>query len=337
MKHLLILLPLWAAPSAFAQQDSAKIYFEKGKAEKSAKKYLVATQSFEKAVKFNPSYTEAILEQGLAFLEMRKLDAAKNCFEKVHQLQPGNTNAVSELTNLYYSYRQYAKAIEFAQKCIGCTNASRIIGMSYHQQEDYAQAEKFLRSALDKNPADAEATYTLARNYVEMEQYNKAIPMYETAIKLDVSKNSWIYELGLLYYNQNDYRNAVASFRSAADNGYVQSNDFKENLGFASLHTGDFEKGEQLVLEIWSKKPGNTDLIRDMADVFYRQKQYDRSLIYCQKLMEIDSRDGKALYQAGLNFQRKGQKDRGQQMCDRAIELDPSLDGLRKKKEMSGL
>jgi tetratricopeptide (TPR) repeat protein len=84
-------------------------------------------------------------------------------------------------------------------------------------------------------------------------------------------------------------------------------------------------------------KPNNKTLIRDMAEIFYGQKQYDKSLLYCQMLMELDPNDGKALYQAGLNFQKKGQKDRGQQMCDKAIEMDPSLNSLRTKKEMVGL
>ena len=68
-----------------------------------------------------------------------------------------------------------------------------------------------------------------------------------------------------------------------------------------------------------------------------QQKQYDKSLAYCQKLMELDAKDGKALYQAGLCFQKKGQKDRGQQMCDKAIEMDPSLTSLRRKKEIAGM
>ena len=53
--------------------------------------------------------------------------------------------------------------------------------------------------------------------------------------------------------------------------------------------------------------------------------------------MEADPNDAKALYQAGLNFQKMGQKDRGQQMCDKAIEMDPSLENLRRKKEMPGM
>ncbi len=85
------------------------------------------------------------------------------------------------------------------------------------------------------------------------------------------------------------------------------------------------------------KKPGNTDLLRDMAEVLYQQKQYDRSLTYCQKLMEINMDDSRALYQAGLNFIKKGNKDKGQQMCDRAININPSLASLRQEKKMPGM
>lgn len=338
MKYLLSTLPLWVCTSVCAQNaDSAQFYFKMGLAEKTSKRYLVASQHFEKAIKFNPAFTEALIENGFTNLEMHKTNPALNCFTKVNEIDPANKTAIKELLNLYFNYRQYAKAIEFARKCPECENSLRIIGLCNYQQENYPEAEKYLRSALDKDPSDAEVTYTLARTYLDMEEYKKSIPWYEKAVSMTGAKNSWMYELGILYYNQSDYKNAMVSFTNAATNGYAQSNDFNENVGFAALYNGEFEKGEKMIMAVWEKKPGNKDLLRDMAEALYKQKQYDRSLQYCQKLMEIDAKDGKALYQAGLNFQRKGQKDRGMQMCDKAIELDPTLDGLRKKKEISGL
>ena len=86
-----------------------------------------------------------------------------------------------------------------------------------------------------------------------------------------------------------------------------------------------------MLLDLLQKKPNNKDLMRDMAEAFYNGKMYDKSLNYCQKLMEMDMKDGKALYQAGLCFQKMGQKDKGQGMCDKAIEMDPSLAGMRQK------
>lgn len=337
MKQLLSAIPLWVCTIVYAQNDSARFYYKIGLTEKAAKRYLVASQAFEKAITFNPSSTEALMENGFTNLEMKRTDPAKACFVKVNELDPSNKVAIGELMNIYFNYHQFAKAVEFAQKCPECENSLRITALSYYQQENYADAEKFLKSVLAKNPEDAEVTYTLARVYLDMEEYKKAVPWYEKAIKMAGAKNIWIYELGLLYYNQSNYKNAMILFQNAADNGYVQSSDFNENLGFASLYSGEYEKGERLLMDTWTKKPGNKNILRDMAEIFYKQKQYDKSLLYCQKLMEIDVKDGKALYQAGLNFQKKGEKDRGQQMCDKAIELDPSLDGLRRKKEISGL
>lgn len=322
----------------FAQKnDSSRFYFKKGMEEKNARRFLVASQAFEKAIKFDPTYTEAYLENGYVSLEMRKTDPAIRNFTKVYELQPSNKAVVKELMDLYYNYRQYNKATEFANKCMDCKGAQRIIGMSYYKQEDYGKAEKALLLALSKDGNDAEATYTLARTYLDMEEYKKAVPYYEKAVNMDKTKNVWMYELGLLYFNLTNYKAAVSSFTSAMERGYAVSNDLNENLGYASLYSGDYDKGEQLLLNIWNKKPGNKDLLRDMSEVLYQQKQYDRSLVYCQKLMELNPNDAKALYQAGLNFQKKGNKDRGQQMCDKAIEMDPSLASLRREKKMPGM
>jgi tetratricopeptide (TPR) repeat protein len=337
MKSLLPLVTIFMFSTVSAQNaDSSQFYYKKGLEEKTARRFLLASQDFEKSIAFNDRFSEAYLENGFASLEMHKTDDAKAAFIKVNELDPSNKDAIKQLTDLYYSYRQYPKAIEFAKKCTECYNANRIIGISYYQQEDYPSAVKSLLLAINQNNKDAEATYTLGRTYLDMEEYKKAVPYYEKAIKLDATKNSWMYELGLLYYNNSDYKNAVNAFDAAAASGYVQSNDFNENLGYACLYSENYEKGEKLLLGIWTRKPGNKDIIRDMAEILYQKKQYDRSLSYCQKLMELDVKDGKALYQAGLCFQKKGEKDRGEKMCDKAIEMDPSLNSLRQKKEMPG-
>ncbi len=338
MKHLLPILSLLVCTNLSAQaSDSAQFYYKKGLEEKNAKRYLTASQAFDKAIKYNSSYTDAILENAFTHLEMKKTDQAKALFIKANELDPTNKATIKELMEIYFNYRQFAKAIEFAQKCTECENSMRISGISYYQQEDYMEAEKALKASISKNPDDAEASFTLARVYLDMEEYKKAVPYYEKAVKLNPAKNVWMYELGLLYFNLSDYKNAMASFTNAANNGYIQTSDFNENLGYASLYCGEYDKGEKLLTTLWSKKPGNKDLLRGLAEVLYQQKQYDRSLSYCQKLMEIDAKDGKALYQAGLNFQKKGEKDRGQQMCDKAIEMDPSLSNLRRKKEIAGM
>jgi tetratricopeptide (TPR) repeat protein len=335
MKNILTALTILLSATAFAQStDSAQFYFQKGLEEKTAKRYLVASKAFDKAISLNPKFTQAYIENGYANLEMRKTDPAIINFTKAHELEPQNPAAIKELMDLYFSYRQYAKAIDMAQQCKDCPNAPKVIALSYFQQEDYAKAEKALLVLIPKDPTDAELNYTLGRTYLELEQEKNAIFYYDKAIKLDSTKNNWLHELALLYYTINDYKNAVVYFNKAAAAGFNQSNDFNENLGFSYIYSGEFDKGEKILMDVLAKKPNNKDLLRDIADAYYQIKNYDKSLAFCQKLMEMDPKDGQALYQAGQCFIKKGEKDRGQAMCDKAIELDPSLNKLKKQKQM---
>jgi len=337
MKNILTAISILFSATAIAQNtDSAQFYYQKGLEEKTAKRYLVASKAFDKAIKFDSKLTSAYIENGYVNLEMRRTDPAILNFTKAHELEPANAAAIKELMELYFSYRQYAKAVEMAQLCKDCDNAPKIIALSYFQQEDYARAEKALATQLGKTPNDAELNYTLGRTYLEMEQEKNAIYYYDRAVHLDSTKGNWYHELGLLYYTINDYKNAVIIFNKAAAAGFTQSNDFNENLGFSYLYSGDTAKGEKILMDVLAKKPSNKDLLRDIADAYYQLKNYDKSLEFCQKLMEMDPKDGQALYQAGQCFIKKGQKDRGQAMCDQAIILDPSLSKLKKQQQMPG-
>ena len=338
MKNLFTLSLLMLSVNVFSQtSDSAVTFYQKGLEEKTAKRWLVASTYFDHAIKLNSNFTDAYLENGYVNLEMRKTDAAKQYFIKVNELDPGNPKAGKELMELYFAYHQYQNTIDFAAKCKSCANADKYTALSYYQLEDYVTTEKLLLKLIQKNPADAELNYTLGRTYVEMELEKKAIPFYTKAVQLDPSKGTWFFELGLLLYNTGNFKNAIVYFNNATEKGFPESLAFNENLGYSYIFNGEFEKGEKLLLSISDKKKGNKDILRDLAKVYFDHKDYDKSLDFCQKLMEMDIKDGKALYMAGMCFQKKGQKERGQQMCDKAIEIDPELNSLRQKKMSVGM
>jgi tetratricopeptide (TPR) repeat protein len=327
---------LCLSATVLAQADSARAYYQKGREQESDKRYAMASINFNKAIAFDPKYKEAYLQDAYVNMEMVRTDKAKADFEKVYELDPNDQHVIKALTMLYYDYHQYKLAILFANKCTTCDNAERIIAMSNYEQENYEEAISGLQGVIEENPADAEATYTIARSYLELEEYVKAVPYYQKAIEL-YPKNTWLYELGLLYYTNEDYKDAVVLFDKAAAAGYNQSSDYKENLGFACVYSGDFARGEKILLALLALRPTNKDLLRGIADAYYSHKMYDRSLQFCQQLLTLDARDGRAMYRAGMCFQKKGDKEKGQQMCDEAIQIDPSLANLKQKGFSEGL
>ncbi|MBK8520935.1 MAG: tetratricopeptide repeat protein [Ferruginibacter sp.] len=338
-KGLTFLIAVAITVTGFAAQhnDSSLFYFQKGLEEKKAKRYLVASDHFTKAIEINTAYVDAYIEKGYTNNEMRRTDAAKADFTKALELDPKNETAIKELTNIYFNYRQFQQALDMVQKCKTCTDKDRISALSYYNLEDYGKAEKLLMAQVNKNPKDAELTYTLASNYLAMGFEPKAITWYEKAVLLDDKKSKWFFELGLLYSNTNSFKKAVVAYTKAAELGFIRGNDFNENLGFAYVYSGDFDNGDKLLSDLVRRRPGDKELIRDVATAFYESKNYDKALEFCQMLLEMDMKDGKALYQAGLCFQKKGMVERGMQMCDKAIELDPSLASLKSKKSLPGM
>ena len=313
--------------------DSAQFYFNKGMEANEAKLYAIASNNFDKAIHFNSNFTEAYIENGKADLAMRSIGKAYQNFSKAYELDPKNNEVINQLATLSFNNRQFQKAIDFAQKCVNCNNSSRILGMSYYNLEDYGKAEKYLNDAINKNAQDADAFYTLGRTYLELENGKSAIEAFKKAVKLS-PKSQWMYELGLICYNENDYQNAVKYFETAVDSGYNKSNDFYENYGFAQIYSGNSKRGIQTLNVVLERKPNNKELLNNIGYAMYETKKYNEALEYFTKVLEINPKDATTLYMTGMTYQKLGNKEKGQKLCDEAISLDPSLKRYRQKNEM---
>ncbi len=336
MKNLLLTTSFYFISSAVFSQnaDSASYYFNKGIVERDAHRFAVAEKNFSKSIGFRQDYVEAYIENGKVNLEMRKIYDAQKNFTRAYELQPSNPEVIKQMAELYFNNRQFQKAMEFAQKCSTCPDVDRIFGMCYYQTEDYGKAQTYLQKAVAKNDKDAESVYTLGRIFLELENEKSAIPQYQKAIALDASRNAWMYELGLIYYSQEDYKNALKYFDMATAAGYDKSNEFYENYGFAQIYAGDTENGAKTLNDVLSKKPNNKELLNNIANAMYETKRYDDALAYFSKLLELNPKDASSLFMAGMVFQKKGEKEKGQKICDKAIEMDPSLARNRQKKDI---
>jgi tetratricopeptide (TPR) repeat protein len=74
-----------------------------------------------------------------------------------------------------------------------------------------------------------------------------------------------------------------------------------------------------------------------MGDTYYRMGKYDQAITHWDKILAYDKQNARSLYMIGMAFQKKGEMKKGQAICDKAIELDPSLTVMRKEKQGAGL
>jgi tetratricopeptide (TPR) repeat protein len=169
-----------------------------------------------------------------------------------------------------------------------------------------------------------------------MQNHKEAIPYFLKAIELNPDNPRWIYETALIYYAMPDDQNALKYMLLAGEKGYKQDNEYLQNLATAYANAGRADEAINLLKGILEKRPSDINIINMLAESYYDSKKYDDAIAHYDKLLQMNARNAEAMYMMGMCFQKKGEKQKGQAICDKAIELDPSLQNLKQQKQMPG-
>jgi tetratricopeptide (TPR) repeat protein len=132
-------------------------------------------------------------------------------------------------------------------------------------------------------------------------------------------------------------KDALKYMLLAAERGYKRDNDYLENLGIAHLNIGNLAEGVTILKEILAKKPSDLNILNMIAEAYYYTAKFQDAIDYWDQVLTYDKTNAQSLYMIGMSYQKKGEKDKGIALCDKAIELDPSLAMYKQKKMMMGL
>jgi tetratricopeptide (TPR) repeat protein len=202
-------------------------------------------------------------------------------------------------------------------------------GRKAYADENYPEALKLFTQAATEEPNNAQVPYLTGRVYLDMSDYKKSAEYLMKAIAMDSTKSNWIYELSLVYYAIPDYPKSLQYMLLAGEKGYKKTNDYLENLGNAYVNTKQYEKGAETLNEVLQKKPTDKEILYQTAQAWFKAKKYQQAIDTWDVLFGLDKTDAEVLYMIGLAYQQKGDKEKGQQLCDKAIDMNPSLKNRR--------
>ena len=341
MKSNLLTLAFFAFASvSFAQNDSADFYFQKALKEKVAGRKLEVWKNLDKAYKFKSDDKFIVTEFANVLLELRKYSQAKEMFQNLEKLGDNSPNVLKQILNLSFNTKKFDDALIYADKLKKADPSEKVnffIGKIHYDRDNYGEAIKYLLAAEIEEPQNGEIPYLIARSYADMTNYKLCIPYFEKAITLDPSKNNWVYELGLICYAMHSDKDALKYMLLAAERGYKRDADYLENLGVAYLNLGNLQEGVTILKEILAKKPSDLNILNMIAEAYYYTSKFQDAIDYWDQVLTHDKTNAQSLYMIGMSYQKKGEKDKGIALCDKAIELDPGLAMYKQKKSMMGL
>jgi tetratricopeptide (TPR) repeat protein len=318
----------------FGNSDSSGFYVNKAIELSHNNKVWEADKTFQKAVSFNPSNNQVRIQYGSYLVEQRKFFPAVEQFAKVLETNINDVVALQKMTEVSFLLHRWNDVVMYGNKLIengGGKDVKYAMGKSYYELENYGQAKKFLNQALAENPRQLQAVTLLGKVLIELGNYKEAIAVYSNTLQLDPNDNQLMYELGLLYDTMNDDKNAVKYFELAVQKGYKTDLDYYENLGLAYLDS-DLKKGIETLNKVLDNKPGNSEILFQIAQAYYKAEKYQDAANTFYKIFENDASNSRALYMTGMAYQKKGDKNKGIEMCEKAIQMDPGLAQLKTQK-----
>ncbi len=337
---VIFILSLVISSATIAQVDSAKFFYQKGMTEKQAGRKLESWKNFDKAYRYNSNDKAIVSELATVLFDLRKYGQAREMFQKQEQMGDNSAALYKQLLSLSFTTKQFDDAITYAQKLKKADPSEKVdyyIGKVHYDRDNYGMAIQHLEQALKQEPQKGEIPYLIARSYADMMNYKFAIPFFQKAIELEPTKGEWVYELGLICYAMHDDKNALKYIQLAGDKGYRKDNDYLENLGIAYLNVGNLEEGLKIMKEILIRKPSDMNILNMVAEAYYYGGKYNDAITHWDQVLFYDKTNAQALYMIGMCYQKKGEKDKGMALCDKAIEMDPSLSMYKQKKQMMGL
>jgi tetratricopeptide (TPR) repeat protein len=323
----------------FAQADSAAVYLKKAQDEKAKGRLMETYKQIDKAYSFNKTDKQVVSMLATTLLELRRYPQAREKFLELEKLGDKSPETYKQLMDLSFNLRQLDDAIKYAQLVKKADPNAKIafpVGKAYYDQENYGEAIKYLTVATQEDPQNGEAPYLIARAYADMSNYKQAMPFFEKAIALQPNNARLLYETGLMYYAMYDKKNTLKYLQLAAEKGYKKDNEFMENLAIAYLDNNEFDKGMEILMESLKRRPSDTNLLNMIAEAAYDAKKFDLAIDYWDRILAMDKENASALYMIGMSYQKKGDKAKGQALCDKAIEMDPSLAKNKKEQKMGG-
>ena len=336
---ILVILLVFTSSALFAQTDSANYFLQNGLAEKQKGRRMESLKNFEKAIRYDTTSRAVLNEMAAAYMDLRKYYQAKETYKKLVNLGETSASNYKQLLQLCFNLKAYDEAIIYANNLKKADPSEKVnyyLGKINYDQENYGDALKYLNAALKDEPANGEIPYMIGRSYADMQNYKQAIPFYQKAIELDGSKYGWIYELGLICYSNNNNLDALKYIQLAGEKGYPKDNGYLQNLGIANIDAGKFDAGISILNDLLKKRPSDLNLLDMVAQSYYENGKYDEAMNNWDVMLGYDKTNASALYMIGMCYQKKGDKAKGTQLCDKAIEMDPSLAMYKQKREMGG-
>jgi tetratricopeptide (TPR) repeat protein len=191
------------------------------------------------------------------------------------------------------------------------------VAQDYALLNDFADADKWIRLSVKKDPGDADAWYNLGRIQYNEQLFADAVHSYEQVLALSPKSVKAENNLGLACEGLNQLDRAVAAYRQAiawqnAGPPAAVSEQPLLNLAIVLLHQGQLAEAKPLLVEAVAIAPKDPRTHEQLGHLYLQQTEYPSARKELEAALALDPSSSGLHFLLGQTYRRLGLAEEAQ-------------------------
>lgn len=309
-------------------EDKEIIYYYIGNTYYNEKKYDSALIHYNLVYQSNHTPIVGIEELiGNSYYYLGDYINAISFYDKVQTKK--NTPEINNLIGLsYLKLNSYIKSKLYFRQAILLDKYYGIayfnLGTVNYMLNEYEEAINNLLKANELIKDDADLYKYLAKSYGKINDKTNAILYFNKAVQINPDAND-VFQLGVLYYEMNQYDQAIPQFESALNKGNDRSITLF-NLGLCYYGLKNYNEALQLFTESASDTQDEKLVVYNIGSCYLQLKDYKNAILKLEQCIALDANYAKAFYLLGFAKYNTNKLHDAKAAFIRAHQLDPAFE-----------
>lgn len=304
--------------NAVLNLNVANIYRKQGRFEDAEKYYKIS-------ININADYAITYNDYALLYMKQKKYTQAKKLLESAIEKNNSYILAYTNLVKLYIiiKHKKKLEIIEILNNAMAIDPKyiSVIFRFAefYQYCNDYENAEKYYKIAIQIDPEYTKSYKQLAKLYFIQRRYNDAIIYYNFAINKDPDDSYLFYNLGYSYFKINKLEDAEKYFNKSIE---INNNSSSAIVGLGKIQykQGNYIQAIKKFEAALAIDNNCRSAYRGMVYSYGKLNQFDKSISVVQKYLKIEPND-KAFEALNLIFKTENQKSSSELVEDKILDI----------------
>jgi superkiller protein 3 len=198
------------------------------------------------------------------------------------------------------------------------------LGTVHYLLNEYEDAIKYLNKASLLMKEDADVYKYLGKSYSKVNDNANAIIAFNKSMNLRADAND-AFQLGVLYYEMNQYEQAISQFQSALKQGKNKSESLY-NMGLCYYGLKNYNEALQLFTEALDGTSDEKMVLFNIGSSQLQLKNYKEAILKLEQCIALDANYAKAYYLLGFAKYNTNKLNDAKAAFIRAHQLDPKYE-----------